>query len=59
MAEYHIYIIDSDGRFINSITLECADDVEAIKRAQQLTNGYDNELWQRDRKIARFSQPSL
>ncbi len=54
MQEYRIYIIGSDGHFHNSLPLECADDDTAIERARQFVNGHDVELWQRDRKIARF-----
>jgi hypothetical protein len=30
------------------------DDIEATKQAEKLADGHDVELWQRDRKIARF-----
>jgi hypothetical protein len=54
MQEYRVYVIGSDGHFYNSLPLECADDDMAMERARQLVNGRDVELWQRDRKIARF-----
>jgi len=54
MQEYRVYIIGSDGHFRNSLRLECADDDKAIEQAKQFVNGHDVELWQRDRKIARF-----
>jgi hypothetical protein len=56
MPEYRVYIVGSDGHFYNSVPLECADDTEAMKHAEQLVDGHDVELWQRDRKIARFDQ---
>ena len=54
MAEYRVYIIGPDGHFQNSVILDCADDSAAMEQARQLVNGYDVELWQHDRKIAKF-----
>jgi hypothetical protein len=54
MPEYRVYIIGSDGHFYSSVPLECADDDMAKERSKQLVDGHDVELWQRDRKIARF-----
>lgn len=54
MKEYRVYIVGSDGHFYNSLSLECADDDMAMERARQLVDEHDVELWQRDRKIARF-----
>jgi hypothetical protein len=54
MPEYRVYSVGSDGHFFNSVPLECADDAEATEHAKQLVDGHDVELWQRDRKIARF-----
>ena len=51
MAEYRVYII---GHFQNSVILDCADDSAAMEQARQLVHGYDVELWQYDRKIAKF-----
>jgi hypothetical protein len=54
MQHYRVYIIGQDGHFIRSIDLNCADDSAAIESAKQLIDGHDLELWQRDRRIARF-----
>jgi hypothetical protein len=54
MQHYRVYVIGLDGHFIRSIDLSCADDDAAIEAAKQLMDGHDLELWQRDRKIARF-----
>jgi hypothetical protein len=54
MQHYRVYVIGQDGHFIRSIDLSCADDDAAIESAKQLIEGYDLELWQRDRRIARF-----
>ena len=47
MTQYCAYIIGSDGEFQNSVSLECADDEVAVKRAKQLVGGHHIELWQR------------
>ena len=58
MQYYRVYVIGRDGHFIRSIDLSCADDGAAIESIKQLIDGYDLELWQGDRRIARFnSQP--
>jgi hypothetical protein len=54
MVDYHAYIIGEDGLSIKSISLECADDLAAIEYAVQLIDGHDVELWEGDRRIARF-----
>jgi hypothetical protein len=36
--------------------LECADDTDATEQAERLVDGHDVELWQRDRKIAKFER---
>ena len=51
---YRVYVIGRDGHFIRSIDLSCVDDSAAIESAKQLIDGHDLELWQRERKIARF-----
>ena len=56
MPDYRVYIIGSDGHFQRSVALECADDAEATEKAKQLVDGQDIELWQRDRKIAKFDR---
>jgi hypothetical protein len=58
MSGYRVYVIGSDGRFVRAVNLDCADDSAAIESAKQFIDGHDIELWQRDRRIARFdSQP--
>jgi hypothetical protein len=53
MAEYRVYLIDSDDRFYDVVPLICADDDEAMEKAKQLADGHDVELWQRD-QVGRF-----
>ena len=45
MAEYRAYTVGSDGRFIDTEPLVCADNSEAIQKAKRLINGHDVELW--------------
>jgi hypothetical protein len=52
VSEYRVYIVGSDGHFVSSVALECADDTEATEQTEQLVDGHDVELWQRARKIA-------
>jgi hypothetical protein len=56
VPEYRAYIIGRDGHFQKVIPLACADDDAAKKQAEQLVDGHDVELWQRDRKIATFKR---
>jgi hypothetical protein len=55
MADYRLYLLDSDGHFYSAVALICADDAEAIEQAKQLAVADDVELWQLDRKIATFN----
>jgi hypothetical protein len=56
MQHYRVYFIGQDGHFIRAMDLSCANDGAAIESAKQLIDGYDLELWQRDRRIARFDR---
>jgi hypothetical protein len=56
MPDYRAYLIGSDGHFYKSIVLDAPDDAAAVISARQLVDGHDVELWQRDRKIAKFEQ---
>jgi hypothetical protein len=56
MPDYRAYLIGSDGHFYKSIVLEAPDDAAAIFSAKNLVDGHDVELWQRDRKVAKFEQ---
>ena len=54
MSGYRVYIIGADGHVVRAIQLNCRDDNAAIESAKQFINGHDIELWQRDRRVARF-----
>jgi hypothetical protein len=56
MSGYRVYIIGSDGRFIQAIELACPDDEAAKEYAKQFVDGHDIELWQQDRKVAKFDR---
>jgi hypothetical protein len=55
VPDYRAYMVGADGHFVDAVWLDCADDAEATEKAKQLVDGHDVELWQRARKIARFS----
>jgi hypothetical protein len=54
MPEYRAYLVGSDDHIQNVVHLNCADDDQAIILAKAFVDGHDIELWQRDRKVARF-----
>jgi hypothetical protein len=55
MADYRLYLLDSDGHFYSAVALICADDAEAMEQAKQLADGHAVELWQLDRKVGTFN----
>jgi hypothetical protein len=58
MSHYKAYLIARDGHHIKAVDLECVDDDAAKKRAEQLTD-YDNvELWEHARTVAKFGSKS-
>jgi hypothetical protein len=54
MPDYRAYLIGSDGHIFEAVEVDMPDDAAAIAAAQQLVDGHDVELRQRDRKIAKF-----
>jgi hypothetical protein len=56
LQDYYAYLIGPDGHIVRRIHLACEDDGAAQKRAKQLVDGHDVELWQLDRMIATFTQ---
>jgi hypothetical protein len=55
MPTFRIYTVGLDGHFMNAKDIECADDQEAIQKAQQALDGRDIELWERGRFITRLA----
>ena len=51
MPEYRVYIVGSDGHFLDAVELTCDDDEAAIKQAATLVDGHDIELRQLHRQI--------
>jgi hypothetical protein len=56
MTDYRVYFIGNDGHFVRAIQLDCPNDNAAIESAKQFIDGFDLELWQRDRRIAAFDR---
>ena len=54
--DYRAYIMGPDGHVQNRLDVQCNDEAEAIRLAKQLVDRHDVELWQRDRKIAKFER---
>lgn len=55
MAHYRAYLIGCDGHSIKAVDLNCTDDAAARKRAEQMVDGHNVELWEHARRIARFA----
>ena len=56
MQEYCAYVIGPDGHILNRIDLLCESEEQAKQCAVRLVDGQNVELWQRDRRIARFKR---
>jgi hypothetical protein len=54
VSGYYAYIIGKDGHVINRVVIEGADDEEARRKAKQIVDGHDVELWQEARKVNTF-----
>ena len=55
MHQYRIYTFREDGHFSTVQRMECTDEKQAVRKAQQLVEGEDGELWQGEHLIARFT----
>jgi len=59
MREYRIFFLDPDARITRPPQIiVCADDQEAIQKANQFIDGRDIELWEKARFIVRFPHTS-
>jgi hypothetical protein len=56
MPEYRAYIVGPGDHFIAVVPLVCRDDEAAKEQAKQLVDDHDVELWQKARKVVRFSK---
>jgi hypothetical protein len=54
MQDYRAFVMGRDGRILQRHEFLCAAEEAAKERAKRMVNGYDVELWHRDRKIATF-----
>ena len=54
MQDYSLYIVGQSGRLVREIEVDCADDAAAVDLAHQWFDGFDVEVWQLDRMVARF-----
>jgi hypothetical protein len=55
---YRVYLIDDDGHIKKAVDLECENDDQAKKQAQQFVDSCSVELWQGGRQIAVLDKPS-
>ena len=59
MPAYRVFSFGHNGRFLSVKHIECADDQEALQKAQQDTDGHDAEVWEKGRCVLRIlSTPS-
>ena len=58
MSHYRAYLIARDGHHIKAVDLECVDDDAAKKRAAQMADVANVELWEHARRIAKFNSKS-
>jgi hypothetical protein len=56
MNVYHFYELDELEHPIGRHTLECADDLDALEKAQKLSTEYAIEIWSTDRRVARVKK---
>jgi hypothetical protein len=52
---YRIHVLGRGGHFLRTReVVECADDKEAVEKAVQLAAGFDVEIWDHKRFVARL-----
>jgi hypothetical protein len=56
MPEYRAYLVDTEGHFQGFEPLVCANDDEAIQKAQTLVDDCDIELWSGPRLVNRLKR---
>jgi hypothetical protein len=54
--EYRAYSVDDKGHIAHSNVFVAPNDDAAFEHARQFVNGYDVELWNRDRLVARLKR---
>jgi hypothetical protein len=56
MPEYRACIIGLDGHILKAVEFICEDDSAAMKKAEQLVDCRNVELWEQNRKVARLKR---
>ena len=51
MREYKIYCLDRAGRIVKRLDVVCGDDLEAFRRAYELSSDFSVEAWDGDRLL--------
>jgi hypothetical protein len=59
MPDYRAYLVGADGHFVGFEPLVCANDGEAVKRAERLTDRHPVELWSGATLVVRLSGPQI
>ena len=60
VPHYRIYDVSPDGHVLGPPKLiECDNDQEATQKAAQTVDGFDVEVWCRDRRIALLPRKTL
>jgi len=58
MPHSRAYLIAREGHHIKAVDLACVDDNAAKKRAEQMADGSNVELWEHARRIPKFDSKS-
>jgi hypothetical protein len=58
MQDYRLYLMDRTGHVVTALELDCADDDEAVARADRERRDQPAELWQRARRLFTFEAPN-
>ena len=45
MPHYRVYLMNGRGQFASAVSLDCADDEEALERVKKVMDGCHVELW--------------
>jgi hypothetical protein len=54
MRQYRIYYVGQDGHSSGVAVVDASNDEEAVREAEQASDGRLSELWERGRFIKRF-----
>ena len=54
MAEYRLYCLDGANKVASAEWIEADDDADAVEAAKEAHDGYECELWQGKRLVARL-----